>query len=117
MLGECAECQAEVSTQAESCPRCGLPFKRKPRKRPQLHSDFTSKAWIAILFYLLLPWIGGLIVNYIFISEAESVRDRIGRDPAGMGCLRSLWTICGIGGLIVIALAAIVLIFAVAAPP
>jgi hypothetical protein len=42
MLGPCPECQHEVSTEAYSCPHCGLPLRRKPTDFEQLIDEALS---------------------------------------------------------------------------
>ena len=36
MLEPCPECDRDVSTEAYSCPHCGLPLRRKPTEFEQL---------------------------------------------------------------------------------
>jgi hypothetical protein len=61
-----------------------------PAQQPKVVSirnqSFTSKAVIAFLLYFLF-YIPGLIVNIMFISQANRVRKETGQTPSGIGCL------------------------------
>jgi hypothetical protein len=78
-------------------------------QRPQVISprnqSFTGKAVIAFLLYFLF-YIPGLIVNIMFISQANRVRKETGQTPSGIGCL---WTTLIVS---VIPLATVLVIFA-----
>jgi hypothetical protein len=63
---------------------------RYPAQQPKVSStrnqSFTGKAVIALLLYFLF-YIPGLIVNIMFISQANRVRKETGQTPSGIGCL------------------------------
>jgi hypothetical protein len=68
------------------------PLQPYPAQQPKVistrYQSFTGKAVIALLLYFLL-YIPGLIVNIMFIGEANRVRKETGQAPSGLGCL---WT-------------------------
>ena len=110
-LMECPDCKATVSIRAASCPRCGCPinettFSTGPIRYEQRGSssehepvnlelailktkDFTGKAILCLILYFVL-YVPGLIANFAFLDEANRVRNQLGREPAGRGCLTSL---------------------------
>ncbi len=55
--------------------------------------SFVGRAFIALILYYLGFYIVGLILNVVFLSNANSIRNRSGTSPSGRGCLLFLiWT-------------------------
>jgi hypothetical protein len=55
--------------------------------------SFVGRAFIALILYYLGLYIVGLILNIVFLSNANGIRNRTGSSPSGRGCLLFLiWT-------------------------
>ncbi|MBI4616349.1 MAG: hypothetical protein HY720_22250 [Planctomycetes bacterium] len=112
-LESCPDCGSAISKSAPSCPKCGwarspIPARRPTdthgRKRHRLRrgsksgirhapgypvESFHGKAWVTFFFYGF-GWVFGAILNFVFLSEAKSVKRQTGVEPRGMGCLQTM---------------------------
>ena len=62
-----------------------------------MNKSFVGPAWIAFAFYYFGVGIVGLVLNIIYLREANKVEDFTGQSPPGKGCLVSLLVVQGIG--------------------
>jgi hypothetical protein len=51
--------------------------------------DFTSRA-VAVLALYYAGYLPGLVMNIVFLYQANHVRKETGREPFGYGCLMAL---------------------------
>jgi len=108
-LIECPDCGKEVSIRAMECPNCGCPMHGMtgPMVSPVAHQastqqqlelaikrtkDFSTPAVITLVLYLCL-WLPGVIANALYLQEANKIKAETGHDPAGRGCLFSMFLI------------------------
>ena len=49
--------------------------------------SYYGPALITLVLYWVLPWIGGIIANGIYLNSAYNAKKVSGKSPEGMGCL------------------------------
>lgn len=52
--------------------------------------SYAGSAWLTFFLYFIGLYIGGIIANFLFLSDAKRTAEVIGREPAGMTCLNIL---------------------------
>jgi hypothetical protein len=65
--------------------------------------NYTLHAIIALVLYWFM-WVPGLVVNIMFLNQANRERDTLGKDPQGKGCLVALLWVFGILPVVIIVL-------------
>lgn len=55
--------------------------------------SYTTSAFLTLIAYWIGFYIGGLVLNLIFLSQANKSKRILGENPSGRGCLvLLLWT-------------------------
>ena len=92
----CPKCGGEMRVEAKKCRHCGAWADEEARRlhdarapRPEPPASLATAALFTFLGYLLF-WVPGAILNWHFLGEARTARERTGQLPEGTVALRAL---------------------------
>ncbi|MFL5761117.1 MAG: zinc-ribbon domain-containing protein [Thermomicrobiales bacterium] len=115
----CPNCGQDLLPRDKFCANCGAPAPLEPSSypfeasssqtqtnpppvdyRPQQQTaaakrSFLTEAIITFVCYLVF-WFPGLIINLVYLREANQVERTTGRAPSGKGCLLALLVVFGL---------------------
>lgn len=80
-LGKCRECGAEISTEAKTCPKCGVSKPVKPAKRSSRGALIVFGVFLVVLYIAMSP------VREMKKQEAEQEAARVKQEAARVASL------------------------------
>jgi hypothetical protein len=120
-VNDCPGCRSPMTASPEylgrwvQCPKCGTGFVAvargdsiypplDPVREPvgqdpdysyaaELTKSYTNSAALTMILYWLC-WPIGLVMNLVYLSEANQTHRAVGHSPAGKGCLIALLVVC-----------------------
>lgn len=124
----CVECGAELEPQAPAyCPHCGRPttgaqhldsatVSQEVARTIEVNRSFLLHAVLVLLLYNLF-WPVGIVMNLVFLRQAQRIEMLHGVSPEGKGCLEALlFFFFVVAALLVLAIVAFFLLESTFAP-